>query len=86
MDSGVDEGSVVTPFYDSLLAKVVTWGETREAATELMVGALADFELEGVNSLIPFHRSLLATEQWRSGSTCRDLLGDRSWLKETAGS
>ena len=84
VDSGVEEGSVVTPFYDSLLAKVVTWGETREAATELMVGALADFELEGVNSLIPFHRSLLATEQWQAAETCRDLLGDHAWLKQTA--
>ena len=84
VDSGVEEGSVVTPFYDSLLAKVVTWGETREAATELMVRALADFELEGVNTLIPFHRSLLATEQWQAAGTCRDLLGDDTWLKQTA--
>jgi acetyl-CoA/propionyl-CoA carboxylase biotin carboxyl carrier protein len=85
VDSGVEEGSVVTPFYDSLLAKVVTWGETREAATALMADALAGFELEGVHSLIPFHRHLLATEQWQSAGTCRDLLGDRSWLRETAG-
>jgi acetyl-CoA/propionyl-CoA/long-chain acyl-CoA carboxylase, biotin carboxylase, biotin carboxyl carrier protein len=84
VDSGVEEGSLVTPFYDSLLAKVVTWGETREAATALMEEALAGFELEGVNTLIPFHRQLLATQQWRAAETCRDLLGDRGWLRGTA--
>ena len=84
VDSGVEEGSVVTPFYDSLLAKVVTWGETREAATALMEEALAGFELEGVNTLIPFHRRLLATQQWRAAETCRDLLRDRGWLKGAA--
>jgi len=84
VDSGVEEGTVVTPFYDSLLAKVVTWGATREEATGLMLDALAGFELGGINSLIPFHRRLLETEQWRAAETCRDLLGDRAWLKETA--
>ena len=84
VDSGVEEGTVVTPFYDSLLAKVVTWGATREDATGLMLEALDGFELGGIQTLIPFHRGLLATEQWRAAETCRDLLGDRDWLKETA--
>ena len=48
VDSGVEEGTVVTPFYDSLLAKVVTWGATREEATALMIDALDGFELGGV--------------------------------------
>ena len=72
----------MTPFYDSLLAKVVTWGATREEATGLMIDALDGFELGGIQSLIPFHRRLLETEQWRAAETCRDLLGDRAWLKE----
>ena len=74
----------MTPFYDSLLAKVVTWGATREEATGLMIDALEGFELGGIQSLIPFHRGLLETEQWRAAETCRDLLGNRAWLKETA--
>ena len=84
VDSGVEEGTVVTPFYDSLLAKVVTWGPTREEATGRMIDALDGFELGGVTSLIPFHRRLLETEQWRAAETCRDLLGDRAWLKQAA--
>ena len=78
----VEEGSVVTPFYDSLLAKVVVWGESREAATARMRAALDAFELEGVHSLIPFHRRLLATGQWQAARTCRDLLADREWLRQ----
>ena len=49
-----------------------------------MVDALDGFELGGIQSLIPFHRRLLETEQWRAAETCRDLLGDRAWLKATA--
>jgi acetyl-CoA/propionyl-CoA carboxylase, biotin carboxylase, biotin carboxyl carrier protein len=37
-----------------------------------------------VKTLIPFHRALLATEQWANGETCRDLLEDKAWLKELA--
>jgi acetyl-CoA carboxylase biotin carboxylase subunit len=84
VDSGVGEGTVVTPFYDSLLAKVITHGASREEATGLMIDALDGFELGGIQTLIPFHRLLLTTEQWRAAETCRDLLGDRAWLKQTA--
>jgi acetyl/propionyl-CoA carboxylase alpha subunit len=84
VDSGVERGTVVTPFYDSLLAKVVTWGASREEATGLMIDALDGFEVGGIQTLIPFHRRLLETEQWRAAETCRDLIADRAWLKETA--
>jgi acetyl/propionyl-CoA carboxylase alpha subunit len=84
VDSGVEGGTIVTPFYDSLLAKVVTWGASREEATGLMIDALDGFEIGGIQTLIPFHRTLLETEQWRAAETCRDLMADRNWLKETA--
>jgi acetyl-CoA/propionyl-CoA carboxylase biotin carboxyl carrier protein len=81
----VELGFAVPSFYDSLLAKVIVHAESREAATERMLEALADFELEGPDTLIPFHRHLLATPQWRQAGTARDLLGDRRWLRSTAG-
>jgi acetyl/propionyl-CoA carboxylase alpha subunit len=84
VDSGVEAGTVVTPFYDSLLAKVITWGASREEATGLMLDALGGFELGGIQSLIPFHRCLLETDEWRAAETCRDLVGNRAWLKEVA--
>src|SRR5262249_28902700 len=70
VDWGVAGGSVVPPYYASLLAKVIAWGETREAATALLAEALAGFEIDGVSTLIPFPRALLATDEWRSASTC----------------
>ena len=44
----------------------------------------AEFEIEGVTTLIPFHKAIMASEQWAKGETCRDLIGDRKWLKELA--
>jgi acetyl-CoA carboxylase biotin carboxylase subunit len=84
VDSGVEEGSVVTPYYDSLLAKVIVHAPTREEATARMREALAEFVLEGPQTLLPFHRALLATEQWARAETARDLLADRDWLRSTA--
>jgi acetyl-CoA/propionyl-CoA carboxylase biotin carboxyl carrier protein len=45
-----------------------------------MLRALDEYEIEGLKTLIPFHRALLATEQWARGETCRDLLEDLEWL------
>jgi acetyl-CoA/propionyl-CoA carboxylase biotin carboxyl carrier protein len=81
VDSGVRAGSVVPTFYDSLLAKIIVVDETREAATERMLDALERFTIEGVRTLLPFHRALLRTEQWHRAETARDLLLDREWLK-----
>ncbi|RZL71513.1 MAG: acetyl-CoA carboxylase biotin carboxylase subunit [Rhodococcus sp. (in: high G+C Gram-positive bacteria)] len=82
VDSGVGEGSTVHQFYDPLMAKVVVWGETREIATERMLSALAEYDITGVRTLIPFHRKLLASPQWHAGETCSDILADRNWLRE----
>jgi acetyl-CoA/propionyl-CoA carboxylase, biotin carboxylase, biotin carboxyl carrier protein len=49
-----------------------------------MLRALAEYEIGGLTTLLPFHRALLATEQWQRAETCRDLLEDRDWLKQTA--
>ena len=83
VDSGVDVGCAVVPYYDSLLAKVAVWDVSREAATARMLRALGEFELAGVETLVPFHRALLGTRQWAKAETARDLLADRDWLRET---
>ena len=81
VDSGVHAGSVVSPMYDPMVAKLIVWDADREQATARMLRALAEFQIEGLKTLIPFHRALLASEQWARGETCRDLLEDRAWLK-----
>jgi acetyl-CoA/propionyl-CoA carboxylase biotin carboxyl carrier protein len=84
VDSGVRAGSVVSPMYDPMVAKLVVWDADRAQATARMLRALAEFEISGLKTLIPFHRALLASEQWAHGETCRDLLEDRAWLKALA--
>ena len=81
VDSGVSAGSEVTPLYDPLIAKLIAWDTDRERATARMLRALGEYEIGGLVTLVPFHRAILATEQWRHAETCRDLIGDRKWLK-----
>jgi acetyl-CoA/propionyl-CoA carboxylase biotin carboxyl carrier protein len=84
VDSGVEAGSEVTPMYDPMVAKLIVWDVDREHATRRMLRALDEYEIGGLTTLIPFHRALLASEQWAAGETCRDLMEDREWLKSTA--
>ncbi|MGA9371509.1 MAG: acetyl-CoA carboxylase biotin carboxylase subunit [Solirubrobacterales bacterium] len=84
VDSGVEAGSEITPMYDPMVAKLIVWDVDREHATRRMIRALGEYEVGGVTTLIPFHTALLATEQWANGETCRDLVGDRDWLKQLA--
>lgn len=67
VDSGVYPGYVISPFYDSMVAKVITHGETREEAIAKMKRALEEFEVEGVQTTIPFHLRLLNHETFVSG-------------------
>jgi acetyl-CoA/propionyl-CoA carboxylase, biotin carboxylase, biotin carboxyl carrier protein len=84
VDSGAEAGYEVLPLYDPLIAKLVVWDSDRPRATARMLRALDEYEIGGLTTLIPFHRALLATEQWAHGETCRDLTEDREWLKGTA--
>ncbi len=84
VDSGVRAGSEVSPMYDPMVAKLIVWDSDREQATARMLRALAEFQIEGLKTLIPFHRALLASEQWAKGETCRDLVEDAKWLKTLA--
>jgi acetyl-CoA/propionyl-CoA carboxylase, biotin carboxylase, biotin carboxyl carrier protein len=84
VDSGVGAGGEVSPMYDPMVAKLIVWDADREQATRRMLRALDEYEIEGLKTLIPFHKALLQTEQWAKGETCRDLLEDRAWLKTLA--
>jgi acetyl-CoA/propionyl-CoA carboxylase biotin carboxyl carrier protein len=84
VDSGVGAGGEVSPMYDPMVAKLIVWDADREQATRRMLRALEEYEIEGLKTLIPFHKALLETEQWAKGETCRDLLEDKSWLKTLA--
>jgi acetyl-CoA/propionyl-CoA carboxylase biotin carboxyl carrier protein len=84
VDSGVQAGGEVSPMYDPMVAKLIVWDADREQATQRMLRALEEFEIDGLKTLIPFHKALLATEQWAKGDTCKELLEDKKWLKTLA--
>ncbi|HWX87534.1 MAG TPA: acetyl-CoA carboxylase biotin carboxylase subunit [Solirubrobacteraceae bacterium] len=84
VDSGVGAGGEVSPMYDPMVAKLIVWDADRAQATKRMLRALGEYEIEGLKTLIPFHKALLETGQWARGETCRDLLEDRAWLKTLA--
>ncbi len=84
VDSGVGAGGEVSPMYDPMVSKLIVWDADRAQATKRMLRALHEYEIEGLKTLIPFHKALLQTEQWVKGETCRDLLEDKAWLKTLA--
>ena len=84
VDSGVEGGGEVTPMYDPMVAKLVVWDVDREKATRRMLRALDEYDSGGLQTLIPFHKAILRTQQWADGETCRDLMEDTDWLKSTA--
>jgi acetyl-CoA/propionyl-CoA carboxylase biotin carboxyl carrier protein len=59
LDSGVESGSVVLDLYDSMMAKLIVSGATREQALTRARRALAEFRIEGVASVLPFHRAVV---------------------------
>ena len=62
VDSGVRSGSIVPPYYDSLVAKLLVWGPTREIALNRAKQALKEFDIEGVRTVLPFHRDMVASQ------------------------
>ena len=67
VDSHVYAQYVVTPFYDSMLAKLIVWGKDREEAMTRTERALEEFIVEGINTTIPFHQFMLKHPTFRSG-------------------
>ena len=68
VDSGFGEGDEVPREYDSLVAKLVSWGPTREESRRRMIRALDEFEIEGIATTIPAHRVLLESPEFLDGS------------------
>ncbi|HWI50969.1 MAG TPA: acetyl-CoA carboxylase biotin carboxylase subunit [Symbiobacteriaceae bacterium] len=60
-------GFKVMPFYDSLVGKLIVWGESREDAIEKMERALGEFKIEGIKTTIPVHQRILDSADFREG-------------------
>ncbi len=67
VDDGVADGGEVSMFYDPMIAKLITWGQTRDEAADLQVAALDKFELEGLGHNIDFLSAIMQHPRFRSG-------------------
>jgi acetyl-CoA/propionyl-CoA carboxylase, biotin carboxylase, biotin carboxyl carrier protein len=74
VDSGVTEGSEIVGIYDPLVAKLVVWDTDRERARRRMLRALDEYVIDGVTTLLGFHRALLEHPCFVAGQTCFGLV------------
>jgi acetyl-CoA carboxylase biotin carboxylase subunit len=77
VDSHVFQGYFVPPYYDSMIAKVIAYGDTREQAIARMHVALSEMVVEGIKTNIPLHQDLLADDSFRRGGTSIHYLEQR---------
>jgi acetyl-CoA carboxylase biotin carboxylase subunit len=68
VDTGVYIGFDVSPYYDSLISKLIVWGATRGEAIQRMSGALQEYKILGLRSNIPFHQQLMASPSFLDGA------------------
>ncbi|MGO8056205.1 acetyl-CoA carboxylase biotin carboxylase subunit, partial [Rhizobium leguminosarum] len=68
IDSHVYAGYTIPPYYDSMIAKIISVARTRNEAIKTMGRALSECVIEGVKTTIPFHQQLMRNEQFISGN------------------
>jgi acetyl-CoA/propionyl-CoA carboxylase biotin carboxyl carrier protein len=74
VDSGVQEGSEISPLYDPMIAKLIVHDVDREHARRRMLRALREFEIDGVQTLLGFHAALLEHPCFVAGETCHGVV------------
>jgi propionyl-CoA carboxylase alpha chain len=68
VDNGFEEGMDIPIYYDPMLSKLITYGKTREEAIQLMIKAIGDFHVEGVQTTLPFGKYVCEHEAFQSGN------------------
>lgn len=67
VDNGFEQGMDIPIYYDPMLAKLITYGETREEAIQIMIKAIEEYQVEGVQTTLPFGKFVFEHEAFRSG-------------------
>jgi len=83
-DSGAYEGGEVPIFYDPLISKLITWGDTREHAMQRMRRALAEYQVRGIRTTIPFFQWILEDADFKAGRFDTGFI-DRKLGRDAAG-
>jgi propionyl-CoA carboxylase alpha chain len=68
VDNGFEQGMDIPIYYDPMLAKLITYGETREEAIEIMINAIDNYLVEGVQTTLPFGKHVMEHDAFRSGN------------------
>ncbi|GMO67747.1 MAG: acetyl-CoA carboxylase biotin carboxylase subunit [Endomicrobiia bacterium] len=82
LDTHVYSGYTIPPFYDSLIAKVISLGKNREEAIIKMQRALGEVEIEGIKNTSSLHSKIMANEKFRSGSVSTSFLSKHIFEKQ----
>ncbi|MBS3679618.1 acetyl-CoA carboxylase biotin carboxylase subunit [Ornithinibacillus massiliensis] len=83
VDSAVYPGYAIPPYYDSMIAKLITYGSTREEAISRMKRALDEFLVEGIHTTIPFHRLIMEHEVFIDGDFNTNFLEEHPILESS---
>ena len=74
VESYLEQGATISPYYDSLVAKLIVWGHTREEAIARGKRALSEFKIEGIETTIPFHLKVIENEAFKAGRAYTDFI------------
>jgi len=77
LDTHIEEGAVIPPYYDSLVAKLIAWDETRPLVIERALRALSELELRGIATTRDVAAEIVASEEFRSGTYSTSFLAEK---------
>ena len=81
VDTGIEQGDTITPFYDPMIAKLIVWDETRELAVGRMTEALGEFQIAGVANNVGFLRRLITSPSFRETRLDTSLIErEQGWI------
>jgi acetyl-CoA carboxylase biotin carboxylase subunit len=83
LESGIYQGMQITPYYDSLIAKLIVWGETRAEAILRMRRALVEYQIMGVKTTIPFHIQVMNSTRYQGGQLDTRFLENHFTIEQT---
>lgn len=72
VEHAMESGSAVSPYYDPMVAKVISWGASRDEARQRLVSALLEFDIQGVDTTIPFNIRVLESKLFKDGILTTD--------------
>lgn len=68
IESSIEQGTEITPFYDPMISKLIVWGSTREEAIQHMMEALSQYKIEGIKTNLPMLEEVIRHEQFKEGN------------------